>query len=215
MKEYVNFAELAKKERKGVDYRISTRRRKGAALAIVAPHGGGIEPGTSEIAEAIAGNDCSFAAFIGIKRSGNKALHVTSTNFDEPRCLKVVRDAQNVVAIHGEDSDREVVFLGGKNEELAGKIRTALEQHGFKVEKHPDPGLQGVDDSNVCNRGIGKAGVQLELSNGLRKRFFKTLDAAGREWPTDGLGVFATVVREGLGRGTDGQGPTRGKHCDL
>jgi phage replication-related protein YjqB (UPF0714/DUF867 family) len=46
------------------------------ALAILAPHGGGIEPGTSELAEAVAGEGLSFYAFEGLKRSGNAVLHV-------------------------------------------------------------------------------------------------------------------------------------------
>ena len=35
------------------------------------PHGGGIEPGTSEVADAIAGEEFSFYAFEGLKSSDN------------------------------------------------------------------------------------------------------------------------------------------------
>ncbi len=50
---YPNFATLEQHERSGIDYCVLVRREE-PAFAIVAPHGGGIEPGTSEIADAIA-----------------------------------------------------------------------------------------------------------------------------------------------------------------
>src|SRR5215475_5685832 len=55
---YANFAELARKEVAGVDYRILVRQAT-SSFAIVAPQGGGIEPGTSEIADAVAESDLS------------------------------------------------------------------------------------------------------------------------------------------------------------
>ena len=73
---YAGFAELAGHERLGTDYRIRLRSAC-PAFAIVAPHGGGIEPGTSELAEAVSGEQLSFYAFEGLKRAGNAALHVT------------------------------------------------------------------------------------------------------------------------------------------
>jgi phage replication-related protein YjqB (UPF0714/DUF867 family) len=42
-----------------------------AGLAVVALHGGGIEPGSSEIANDIAGEESSFYAFEGLKAPDN------------------------------------------------------------------------------------------------------------------------------------------------
>jgi phage replication-related protein YjqB (UPF0714/DUF867 family) len=42
----------------------------------VAPHGGAIEPGTSEVAKQVADNDLSLFIFEGIKPKGNKRLHI-------------------------------------------------------------------------------------------------------------------------------------------
>ena len=75
---YPNFATLAQHERAGIDYCVLVRRAE-PAFAIVAPHGGGIEPGTSEIADAIARQRWSFYTFEGLKRAGNGVLHITST----------------------------------------------------------------------------------------------------------------------------------------
>ena len=59
---YKNFLEVAGKEKEGTDFLVRWRECRDAVV-IVAPHGGGIERGTSELAEAIAGDD----AFDGIK----------------------------------------------------------------------------------------------------------------------------------------------------
>src|SRR4030095_5264141 len=130
--QYKNFAELARKEVAGVDYRILLRRET-SSFAIVAPHGGGIEPGTSEIANAVAesdlsaGTNLSFYAFEGIKSEGNKDLHITSTNFDEPICVTLIKTAQIIITIHGEhsDEDGEGVFVGGLNKRLGQRIGAA------------------------------------------------------------------------------------------
>jgi len=86
---YANFAELSRSERESVDFRICCTRRE-LGIAIIAPHGGKIEQGTSRIASAIAGSEYSVYCFEGLKPSGNSVLHITSTRFDEPRCVDLV-----------------------------------------------------------------------------------------------------------------------------
>src|SRR5262249_61887052 len=98
---YRNFAALARKERSGIDYDVLVRRAR-TAFAIVAPHGGGIEAGTSELADAVAGATHSFYTFEGLKPSGNRDLHITSTRFDEPMCLSLIGASDVVVTLHGE-----------------------------------------------------------------------------------------------------------------
>jgi phage replication-related protein YjqB (UPF0714/DUF867 family) len=195
---YDSFDDLKKTERERVDFRVDVFRRKNASTVVLAPHGGGIEPGTSEIARAIAGNELSLGIFEGTKPTGNARLHITSTNFDEPRCLELVQTAKNVLTIHGEDSTEEVVFLGGKGSQLAACLRRVLQKHGYKVEAHDNPDLQGMASANICNRGVGGAGVQLELSVGLRRTFFESLKREGRRNRTAEFTKFAEAVREGL-----------------
>ena len=55
---YANFKELAAASEPDIDYRIRYADR-GSSVAIIAPHGGTIEPETAEIAEAIAGTEHS------------------------------------------------------------------------------------------------------------------------------------------------------------
>ncbi len=196
---YATFAELSAAEREAVDFRVLVVRREHAGTVILAPHGGGIEPGTSEVARRIAGVDLPLALFEGIKPTQNLRLHITSTSFDEPRCLELVKAADHVVAIHGERSAEPVVFLGGRDTGLGECMRTELGRSGYDVRVHGSPELQGTAAANICNRGRRGAGVQLELSSGLRRTFFESLAAAGREKPTRELASFADAVREALG----------------
>jgi phage replication-related protein YjqB (UPF0714/DUF867 family) len=193
---YRDFGELSRNERAGEDYRILLRL-SGTTFAVVAPHGGGIEPGTSEIADAIAGEQLSFYAFDGLKNSGNGALHITSTHFDEPMSLRLVGAAHIVITIHGEESeaDGEGVFLGGLNIELARRIGGVLRVAGFAVSRHPDPDLQGTEPQNLCNRGISGRGLQLELSRTVRREMFSSLSRSGRQHPTQKFHEFVDAIR--------------------
>jgi phage replication-related protein YjqB (UPF0714/DUF867 family) len=197
---YPNFAALARKERSGIDYSVRVRRVR-PAFAIVAPHGGGIEAGTSEIADAIAAEKYSFYSFDGLKSSGNGVLHITSTHFDEPMCLTILSNSTVVVTLHGEhsDEDGEGVFVGGLDTDLGGRIGTALTQKAFEVREHQNPKLQGREPKNVCNKGTSGAGVQLELSKAVRKTLFKSLTRTGREHPTERFKIFVDAVRKVLG----------------
>jgi phage replication-related protein YjqB (UPF0714/DUF867 family) len=194
---YPNFETLSRNETSGVDFGISVRRAR-KAFAIVAPHGGGIEPGTSEIADAIAAEEFSFYAFEGLKTSGNADLHITSTRFDEPMCLILAGESDIVLTVHGENSDVDGVFLGGLDEELGGSVRTALETGGFVVLQHPDQRLQGRETDNVCNRGISGRGVQLELSRAVRKEMFVALSREGRKCTTAKFRAFVVAIRSVL-----------------
>jgi phage replication-related protein YjqB (UPF0714/DUF867 family) len=199
MDTYRNFTALCNSETEGVDFRVRVVQRMGSATVVVAPHGGAIEPGTSEVAAEVAGDDLSLAVFEGIRPvGGNRRLHLTSTNFDEPRCIELVRNADVVVAIHGEASAVSAVFLGGRDKERGARLKNMLKRHGYAVEIHGNTELQGLSAGNICNRGRSGAGVQLELSRGLRRRFFRSLTAEGRKDPTDEFFRFAAAVRQGL-----------------
>lgn len=107
---YGSFAELRASEPAG--HWRAQAVVQGAGRAVIAPHGSSIEPGTSEIAKAIASDDLDLYVFEGLKPVGNRDLHITSIRFDEPVGLKLLSAASRVVAIHGEGSgDKAVTFL--------------------------------------------------------------------------------------------------------
>jgi hypothetical protein len=96
---YRSYGELAAAHREGIDFRVQVVQR-GSGVAIIAPHGGRIERGTSEIARAIAGEDFDLYLFEGCLPSRNfETLHLTSHHFDEPRCLSMISGCHTVVAI--------------------------------------------------------------------------------------------------------------------
>ena len=99
---YGSFDELRNWEREGVDFSIRVMPRETSA-SIIAPHGGMIEPGTSDIAAAIAGNDYGLFCFEGLRKRPHRDLHITSANFREPKCVELVAGCDLVVAVHGLD----------------------------------------------------------------------------------------------------------------
>jgi phage replication-related protein YjqB (UPF0714/DUF867 family) len=194
---YRNFLQLGNHEVKGVDYSIRTRSASG--VLVLAPHGGGIELGTSELAEAIAANDHSLYLFEGLKRTGNDVLHITSSNFDEPTCLEMVKQAERVVTIHGEASTDAVVFIGGLENVGIERMIASLTSSDFVVERPDKPHLKGHAQTNVCNRGRSGAGVQLEITEGLRRMFFRALSPRSeRQHNTSEFVRFVSAVRQAL-----------------
>ena len=158
-----------------------------------------IEPGTSEIAEAIAGKEFSFYAFEGIKDGPNSELHITSTRFDETTAVDLVSACVKAIAIHGENSQEEIAYLGGLDLSTLHEIETSLTERGFTTKTHCSITLQGRHPSNICNRTINGCGVQLELSRGLRRSFFHSLTDSGRQDTTQRFCEFVAAVRDVLG----------------
>jgi phage replication-related protein YjqB (UPF0714/DUF867 family) len=176
---YENFAELDAAETEGRDYEIKLEKRD-SPIVIIAPHGGGIEPGTSEIAESVAGDDFSFYAFEGVKDTDNEDLHITSIRFDEPKGLDLVRQSEIVVAIHGLRRRKTLIDVGGRDQTLRKKLISALTQAGFEA-RTDNSHHAGSWRSNICNQGINREGVQLEISRGLRLTMFEGLNSKGRQ----------------------------------
>jgi len=164
---YSSFKELSKREIEGRDYQVNFVARPGKTL-LMAPHGGKIEPGTSEIAEAVSSRDYSFYSFEGLKPTGNSLLHIESHIFDEPRAIKAIKKADIVITIHGHcDNKSCFIMIGGLNIELGNKIRRNLENLGYSTHTS-QKGLGGRDPNNICNLGRQRCGVQLEISRKLR-----------------------------------------------
>jgi len=163
---YHNFMELEVNEKIDVDYRISIDDVE-SPITIIAPHGGKIEPRTSEIAVGIARSQFNHYCFEGIKDRNNRRLHITSHNFDEPRALSLLSRSQAVVAIHACKESRALVYPGGRDQKLMGAIAKELKRAGIAVAER-NLKYQGSNPYNICNRGASGQGAQLEISRGLR-----------------------------------------------
>jgi phage replication-related protein YjqB (UPF0714/DUF867 family) len=120
----------------------------------------------------------------------HRDLHVTSTNFDEPLCVEVISTCDQVVAIHGKaGSDKQHVEVGGLDTALRDAVCNSVADAGYAATVVTSGTLAARSTRNICNRGARKAGVQLEITRGLRDGLRK--DAAS-------LRSFANAVRATL-----------------
>lgn len=197
MDKYTNIFELKQNEKENEDYTILYRELP-SKITIMAPHGGGIEPGTVDIADYLAGCDFTFYAFKGLKKAGNKILHINSNTFDEPIALKAAQNADIVISIHGTQDKSERVYIGGTHHELKQIIVQALMLAGFDVSICEIPGLRGIKPENICNRCKGKKGVQIELSRGLRETLFDNLNHRELRKKTVVFYQFINILKESL-----------------
>ena len=180
---YANYAALAAAETLGVDYRIRASERD-PRWVIIAIHAGGIETGMSELCRAVAGEGETGEAwseyrFEGIKASGNSALHITSTNFDEPNGLNLVTRHIGVVSLHGTTGTSPCTYLGGLDTHTLDRIGDALTAAGFTVDVATGD-IAGSDPANIANAGLLEAGAQLEVTTAQRAAWFGTNTAIGR-----------------------------------
>jgi phage replication-related protein YjqB (UPF0714/DUF867 family) len=166
---YRSIRELAAAEPPGKAFCIEWRRGR-SGLVVMAIHGGGIEPGTTEIAAAAAGRKHGFYSFTGTKPVGNRTLHISSRLFDEPIGIHAATSAETVATVHGCKGRETTVYLGGRDEFLKKTVKAALQEAGFTVAESGR--FPGISVQNICNRGRSGRGLQLELSRGLRGSFF-------------------------------------------
>jgi phage replication-related protein YjqB (UPF0714/DUF867 family) len=176
------------------DFRVAFGDSKIDLCLLIAPHGGGIEPATSELMRAVAEiGDWAWYEFAGFLRQGNKeALHISSTDFDEPTLKSLLPQARFVVAFHGASEAREpIVYVGGKwkrgRQTVTESINAAFGEHGIRAADAIDSSvaahLKGLEDSNITNLGRRAEGVQLEFSRGARNLLFppdSSREARGR-----------------------------------
>jgi phage replication-related protein YjqB (UPF0714/DUF867 family) len=159
---------------------------------IIAPHGGTIEPGSDDIAVAIAGGDLALYLFRSKVKKAEANLHITSRRFDDPEALELLSMCDVAIAIHGAADTREgdtVTLMGGLNNAVRDRISTSLAAADFP-SRIAEGGLAGRNQDNICNRCRSGRGVQLELPRHLRRRLGEDQAALAR---------YAGAIRDALG----------------
>lgn len=169
---------------------------------VMAIHGGGIEPGTSELCLGIAGYlphtleprtpDAALHDYWmleGIRPSGavpgNRDLHVTATNNDDPVARSMAAASANVLSLHGCTATQaglpagtKGVVVGGANGRLRYLLAENLERAGFLIAPDTEK-LNGDLPENICNRTLtGEGGGQLEMTYELRQSLFENFSGA-------------------------------------
>ncbi len=194
---YQSYEQLSNSAREGTDYRIETHQGISDAV-IIAPHGGKIEPGASQITKAIAGEDHSFYSLEGLKSENNHDLSIPSEKFDESRALKIVGKANRVIAIHiffsGEKE--ELVHLGGLDTDLKQKIKDSLEEEGF-ITQESGANFESKNLKNICNRGNREKGVNIGIARALMQKLLNSLKSEDSNEPTL-FDRFIQAIRDAL-----------------
>ncbi|MBU0439020.1 poly-gamma-glutamate hydrolase family protein [Staphylococcus succinus] len=200
---YRDFTALKSDTQEHRDWQINTKTTSNKDILITAIHGGGIEPGTSELAKIISKKgDYNLYSFEGLLKSNNSKLHITSTHFDDPKLKEMNNKSEESISIHGVQEQEKVVYIGGKDKAMAKSIRKALEKAGFNVEKSPHH-IDGDSAQNIINQNDTGSGVQIEISTKYRKQFFEDgrLDRASREQThhyNHSIYSFAEAVTKGI-----------------
>lgn len=199
---YQSMTQLEKETTEGVDWRKDTKNT-GNQVLIVAPHGGSIEQGTTELTKALANKgNYDYYSFEGIRPKNNSELHVTSTHYDDPTLNQMIKNRTATISIHGASGSEEIIYLGGPRSDLRNAIEKQLVGRGFTVKVPPEY-LGGQNNKNFINREDNNTGVQLELTTALRKAFFKNGDTStknrtNKENWTPTMEAFINALYEGI-----------------
>jgi len=163
-------------------------------LGLMAIHGGGIEPGTEEMARFVAYHSgASLYVYAGRLSGGNLSLHRPSHDGRiEERALVVqfIKHVKTAISIHGHGRRQNRAYVGGLHQSMVQRFvelaRPALSQYEWISDpKMIPPGLSGQSPSNVVNLPPAK-GMQLELPIKLRQTK-RTPDGRGFEPAGDAL----------------------------
>ena len=166
-----SMTQLFKHTKKGVDWKKEVRK-VGSNVLVIAPHGGNIEAGTTELTKLIASdNHYDYYSFTVLRKKHAEDLHVTSAHYNDPTLLNMVKSKDFTVSIHGAKGNQPVIYLGGLDTPLKEAIKKQLVKHHFVVKIAPSY-LGGDLKENFVNENIKGKGVQLELTTALRKSLF-------------------------------------------
>ncbi|MFF4463109.1 poly-gamma-glutamate hydrolase family protein [Streptomyces mirabilis] len=176
-----------------IDDQSRTDRAPFLRSTVIAPHGGGIEGGTSELCLAIAGYDPAdlaptpvagpvhdFWMFEGLMSSGNGALHVTSTHCDDTIARSLCAGSLNALSLHGcspeqagLESGAAAVLIGGLNPTFRQYLLEEFTAVGIRaVTASGEEEIAGISPDNICNRTLLGMGAQLEMTTALRTAMF-------------------------------------------
>ncbi|MCJ1655432.1 poly-gamma-glutamate hydrolase family protein [Staphylococcus sp. NRL 16/872] len=201
---YRSMSDLFAHTTQGIDWQ-KERSNKNSNVLIFAPHGGNIEKGTTELAKAIANKgNYDYYAFNAIRNGNNKALHVTSTNYDDKDLINTNYNRDVSVSVHGAGQAQgyNTVLMGGRDTQLLGLISQELKKFKFNVQRATGY-LAGTDANNIVNFNKKGMGVQLEITPDIRKSFFKDGNDASvarkvvTNW-TSRMDNFATAVSNAI-----------------
>ena len=188
---------------------------------IMAPHGGSIETGTTELALATAGFIKNFNGaldtsitydyfiFNGTNPKGeNGKLHVTSSHYDDADANALVNNSLISLAFHGctdlqpdqsTGKGYKACLIGGLDQELKEILDVQLTAAGFNAFITSQDTLDGSLVSNIINKNKRNQGAQFELTTSLRKSFYTKNSLKGRrKSTTSDFWLFVNAIRASI-----------------
>ncbi|UOQ65015.1 poly-gamma-glutamate hydrolase family protein [Hymenobacter volaticus] len=188
---------------------------------IMAPHGGGIESGTTELALATAGftdgfnnhpaasETYDYFIFNGTNPTNqNGKLHVTASNFNDPAAIELVQRSVISLAFHGctdEQPDEstgigyKACLIGGRDENFKDVLEIQLTGAGFNAYKTKQESLNGDLRANIINRNKQNAGAQFELTTTFRKSLYGVNNRKDRRTSTNAdFWLFVNTIRASI-----------------
>src|SRR5699024_387972 len=170
-----SFEKLESEEVENEDYTINSKDT-GSDTLLIAIHGGGLEPGTTELVEYIAKeNNYSYYTFNGIKKSGNRKMHITSTDYDEPLALELVNKSLITLSFHGYDEpNKKHTYVGRLDTALVKKVNGKLNEDNFSASIEQER-IDASEKDNIVNQNNKNKFAQIELSTDKREKFFKNI----------------------------------------
>lgn len=226
---YQSMSELYLHEVEGVNYnrrwyrhlwRYETHKNypRENEIFIMAPHGGSIESGTSELALATAGftsdfdqhpattNTYDFFIFEGINSGKqNGRLHVTASHYNEKVANELVQNSIISLAFHGctdEQPDESTgegynaCLIGGLDLTLMKLLEKALKKAHFKAYITLQPTLNGDLTGNIINKNKRGAGAQFELTTSFRRSLYGVNTRSKRRTTTQAkFWLFVNTIR--------------------
>jgi phage replication-related protein YjqB (UPF0714/DUF867 family) len=194
-----DFSALVLHLRKDKDYRLHIENRS-SEISIIAIHGGGIEPLTSELAGAVAGGEYNLYDLQGLRSFDNAAMRIPIARFDEMRLRGLLERSHTALSIDGVPGDDLVVHLGGRNRRLKAILNEALGEAGFECGSLVTPGAAHHPQRFYNLTRLG--GLHLELPYALRRKMVQgELTGFGWQEPevwTQSFGDFVKAVRGAL-----------------
>ena len=196
---YRDLAQLVLHTRQGIDYRVDVVNRGGVA-AIVAAHGGCIEPLTSELATALAGDEYSLFDFHGLVEGPR--LRVPIVSFSELRLTSLLQGGKTAVSVDGIRGNEPVAHVGGANQRLASLARASLMAADIQAKNAIAPKL--VESPSRFFNQPSEGGIHIELTEALRLSMTQAPWAElgwsdPQSW-TPVFHAFVQAVRQALGQ---------------
>jgi phage replication-related protein YjqB (UPF0714/DUF867 family) len=149
----------------------------GGPLGLLAMHGGGIEPGTEEIARFVANHSgASLYIYAGRRATGNLSLHRPSHGMElenRPLVLRFLNHVNTAISIHGHGRNQKCAYVGGLHQAMVQffveTARPVLPEYEWISDPEIIPqGIRGRNPNNIVNLPPAQ-GMQLELPRELRQ----------------------------------------------